>query len=145
MSYQKQIADAVVTALQGVTGAPSTVEYRRSDVRLPRDALPLMIVTGGFQRPTERAFGGTIFKDYGFQVTVYRECLGDLTGGIDSNALLFQNAKQALDLPTLAGLSSFVRDVDLVEDRDWEPLELNGGIEKSAFGLLVRTNEPTNG
>lgn len=145
MSFQKSIADAVVTILSGVTGAPSTVEHRKEDVMQSRESPPAVYVVAGFRRPTGRAFDGTIFFDNGFQVSIYQEFTGDLTTGIDTNPLFVQRAKQALDLATLSGLSTLVRDVDLVEDDTWERQKFREGGEVSRFGLLVRTNEPQNG
>ncbi len=145
MSYQKQIADAIVTALQAVSGAPATVEYRKADVVHKFETLPVCIVTAGFRRPTGRAFEGTVFYDNGFQVAVYRDCRGDVSTATDLNPLFVQTAKQALDLPTLSGLSALVRDVDLVEDQAWEAQAFKDGVEVSRFGLLIRTNEPQNG
>jgi hypothetical protein len=145
VSYQKQIADAIVTVLGGVTGAPALVQHRKEDALQPREANSAVIVTAGFRRPVGRAFGGTIFFDNGFQVAIYQEFTGDLTTGIDTNPLYVQRAKQALDLDTLSGLATLVRDVDLVDDETWERQPFRNGGEVSRFGLLVRTNEPQNG
>lgn len=144
-SYQKQIADALVTSLAAVSGATATVEYRKADVVTPRDAYPLTLVTPGFQRPAGRAFEQVIHKEYGFQVSIYRETSGDLTAGIDTNPTYIQAAKQACDVASLTG-APVVWDVDLVDDPDaWERQEFVKGVEVSRFGLLVRTTEPQNG
>lgn len=144
MSAQKQIADALVTILQGVSGAPSLVEYRKRDALHPNEANTAVLVTAGYQRMTGRAFEGTVFKDYGFQVSVYRDCLGDVSSALDTNPSYVEKAKQAIDLPTLSGLTSLVRDVELVQDAAWEN-QFEHGTEASRFGVLVRTNEPQNG
>lgn len=145
VSYRKQIADAIVDVLDGLSGAPALVEYRKDDVLWPDEANAAVIVTGGFERVTDRAFEGTVFKDYGFQIAVYRESGGAMSSNMDTNPAYVERAKQALDTTSLAGVT-VVRDVDLVENPEaWERQPFRDGVEVSRFGLLVRTNEPQNG
>ena len=144
MSYQEQIADAIVTVLGALSGAPALVEYRKQDALHPGDSNEAVIVSAGYQRMTGRAFEGTVYKDYGFQVSVYRTFLGDLTADVDTNPAYVQLAKQALDLPALSGVP-VVFDVELVQDAAWENNQFPTGSEVSRFGVLVRTAEPQNG
>jgi hypothetical protein len=143
-SYAASIGSAVASVLSGLGGAPPIVEFRKADVLHPREGNNAAIVTVRRIGPDGRAFEGTILKNYGVQVAVYRDCQGDVSTGTDINPSFVQAAKQALDLASLSGVSA-VWDVDLVEDDAWEPLEFKNGVEKSVFGLLVRTSEPQNG
>lgn len=145
MSTQKNIADAMVTALAALSGAPSIVEYRKKDGLYPEEGNSAIILTAGFQRPTGYVFGDGVTKGYGYQISVYRESQGETTSNIDVNPTLVELAKRALDATSLSGVST-VWSVDIVDDPEaWERQPFRDGCEVSRFGVLVKTCEPRNG
>ena len=149
-SYAKQIGDGIVAVIQGLSGAPSTVQYRKEDALLSREEITAtdgaVIVSVGRERPTGRTFGTTIFKEYTGRVTYYRKPTipGGIATDLDTNPLFLLQMKQALDGTSLTG-ASVVWSVDIIEHSEWEEQAIGQGAEVSTFGLLIKTNEPTNG
>lgn len=143
-SYAVPIAQAFGAVIVAVPGSPSLVEVRAIAAAHPRDPVEGVFIAPARERKTGRAFGGSVYKEYDFVVTILRQRQGDVTTGIDANPALILAIKQAVDRPTLAGVPQ-VWDVDLVDNAEWENKAFGQGYEMSQFGLLARTIEPQNG
>ncbi len=129
-SLAKDIADAVVTVLGSVSGAPATIQVRKEGTVGPRITKPIVVVNVEDERVVGRAFGGVILKEYKVVVSIFRINAGNIASD--------------LDLSPLAGVSA-VYDVDLADNPEWEHQKFSEGAEVSRFGLLYHTSEPRNG
>ena len=147
-SYAKQIGDAIVTVIQGLSGAPSLVQLRKENVLLSREEITevdgAVIVAVGLETPVNITTGGTIFKEYIARVMYARKNPGKVATELDTNPAFVLRMKQALDITSLAGVP-VVWSVDLIEAEEWEEDEFGKAAEVSTFGLKVHTNEPRNG
>lgn len=143
-SYAKSIADALVTTISGIVGAPELVKQRKDNTLMGRETPPGVIVSIGDERKVGRTFEGTIFKEYEIIVGIYRTCLADVSTNLDLTPEFILKVKQALDVGTIASVP-VVWDVDLVDNPEWEHQPFGQGWEVSRFGLLVKTAEPRNG
>lgn len=143
-SYAKQIADAVVGVIQGVQGAPATVQYRKANSLYAKEQKPAVIVSIEDETKLGRAFEGTIHKQYKVVIGIYRLCLADIASDLDLSPQFILRVKQALDRASLTGVT-VAWDVDLVDNPEWENQPFGNGMEVSMFGLLVTTTEPQNG
>lgn len=134
----------MTTAISGLSGAPTLVEVRKSDVLHPGDSKTAAIIVPQHTAKTVQTTGGSVVKAYTFWVSIYRETQGDVSTGTDTNPALVLLAKQALDVDTLSGASTVFMGV-LVDDSSWENQEFAEGVEKSMFGVMYLSCEPRNG
>ena len=150
MSQVKQQADALVATIQGVSGAPALVEWRKTDVLHPHrddgaggDPDDAVIITGGDIVPNGRAFEGSLGYDYVWQITVYRRETPNVTVTTDTEASLVERIKQAIAVTTLAGAPA-VWDFEVTPHGEWGVPSFRDGVEVNRFGLLYRTWELQN-
>jgi len=148
-SYRKQIADALVTVISGITGAPSLVVYRDTDVVHPTtDTTPCAIVTAGGADPVGPHVSGAgttvdmgyVRRVYEYGVSIYRDNIGTNQSNLDVNATFIELCQKALDGVSLSGVAS-VDQVDIVRNGAWEDMPFKNGVEKSIFGILVYNSE----
>lgn len=140
-SVFKPIADAVVSVLSGLSGAP-TVQLRKTDALFGRDNPPMVIVTMGDERVTNELSGagtptdlGDVRKSYQIGITIYRDCRADIDSNLTLNPDFILLAKQALNKNTLVGVSA-VRDTKLVDHPEWENQPFGKSFEVSTFGVV---------
>lgn len=146
-SYAVPIANAIATAITGVSGAPTVAVRKQDALHASELTSAYCIVSVEREAAESRAFEGSILKQYWLIVSLYRKLaptVGDIGSNLDSNPALVLSIKQACDLTALSGVS-VVYDVDLVDAAEWEQQPFGVGVEVSRFGLVVRTSEPRNG
>jgi len=150
VSQAKQQADAMVAAIQGISGAPGLIEWRKTDVLHPRrddgsggDPDEAVILTGGGRTPNGRAFGNSVGYEYVWQVTVYGRETPDVKVEDDVRLSFVERVVQALAVTTLAGAPA-VWDFEVTPRGDWGVPSFRNGVEVTRFGLLYRTWESQN-
>lgn len=145
MSVHKSIADAVKTAIEGLTGEPP-VTVRAHSWYVEGDPIPLLIVTMLGERGTPNHPEGES-REYEILVTAIYSQEFLLTTGIDDGRAWRETIrKRLIPDPTVAvgsilsGVSS-VWNVDAVD----LPIESEGlfsaGYEESRLGLVYYTSE----
>ena len=146
-SQVKLIADAMVTLITGVTGVPSTIEWRKTDVVHPKredgtgDPDDMVIVTHQGLDSGARTFGDCVFYEYLWRVSVYGRTTGDVDG-TDTRPTLAENIRKALSVETLSGTSVF--DYEVSPGVTWQASNFRDGQEVSWFEVLYRTSEAVN-
>lgn len=145
MTQVKTIADAIVDIIQALAGAPSTVEWRKTEVwhPYPDDPETGIVITAGPEKPTTRFTGRGVVMEYPFQVSYFKSTTPDVAAD-DVNPAFFQLVKNALGVTALSGADR-VWDFELAERSEWESVPFRDGTEVSRFGVLYRTSEPSNG
>ncbi len=136
----KLIADAIVTLIQGVSGTPSLVEWRKTDVFHPLRGDPAtgVIVSGGPEAWAGRVFETSVFKEYPFQISYYKPTTPDVPGD-NTQPQFWQDMVTALSVTTLPG--TLVWDYEIATRSEWENQPFTQGTEVSRGGVLYRTNE----
>lgn len=138
----KLIADAIVTIIQGVSGAPSLVEWRKTDVFFPNkpsgDPSTGVIVSGGPESWEGRVFEASVNKSYPWQISYYKPVAPPVPGD-NTNPQFWQDMITALSVTTLIGTK--VWDYEIATRSEWENQPFAQGIEVSRGGVLYRTNE----
>lgn len=141
-STSKLIADKIVSTIQGVAGAPSLVQWRKTEVFYPNktggDPSTGIIVSEGTDRIIRRHFGQCADHEYAYQVAYFKPTTPLVTGD-DTNPAFFTLVKTALSVTSFAGTP--VWDFDLAERSEWENQPFSDGVEVSRCGVIYRTNE----
>ena len=152
-AYFLRIANAVKSALAGISGAPSTIVVREEDGVKPRDSYPIVIITLGEEGldPQLDVTGGTTADDQGdigvtypIGVSIYREKFGNTTAD-DTNLSYVQRAQQVLGRARPFGEVPTVYRGELVRNSAWEGQEHAKGIEVSRFAVIFHNAEPRCG
>jgi hypothetical protein len=146
-STHKAIADAVVSVLEGVSGAPDTVEFRKTDALFGGETKPAVIVTLGEANEMMAVSGagtatdqGDLIKEYWIKVSIYRTCLADITNDLALSPDYVHAAQQALNKTTLSGVSAVVG-TKLVRHDAWEHQPFGEAHEKSEFHMIFLASE----
>lgn len=141
-STSKLIADKIVAAIQAISGAPSLVEWRKTEAFFPNkpggDPNTGIIVSGGTDTIFRRNMGPSADHEYKFQVAYFKSTTPDVTAD-DVNPELFESIKTVLSVTTFSGTP--VWDFELVASSEWEKQPFAKGVEVSRLGVLYRTNE----
>jgi hypothetical protein len=148
-SYQGTIAGVIKTTLDGVAGAPTLREVRKTDVLHPVDGKSAAIIVPESAEPITQTTGGgsdgaTTIMRYVFGISLYSETRGDVSTGTDTNPAFVQLAKQALNVNTLAGAGT-VYEGQIVTNDAWEKQAYKDGVEKTYFRMMYLSAEPKNG
>lgn len=146
MAVLNDIAEAVVTVLAGLPGAPTLIEFRETDVLHAREmtaGVDAAIVTSGTQTVLGYTFEGGKWVNYPIRISVYRRKLGDVSTGKTLNPDFEDAAKAALDRPTLAGAPT-VFGCTLEANDSWGKQGFGQGYEKSMFRIDFTSNESRN-
>ena len=136
----KLIADAIVALIRTVSGAPTLVEWRKTDVFHPTrgDGSTGVIVSGGPESWAGRVFETSVNKEYPFQISYYKPSTPSVPGD-NTQPQFWQDMVTALSVTTLSGTK--VWDYEIVTRSEWENQPFTQGIEVSRGGVLYRTNE----
>ena len=150
MSYAKTIADAVVTAIEGLASPPAAVVLRKTDNLLKTDAdFPLVVVTIAKEMSLAlQAFGdanslGSVVRAYQIGVTVYRRTAAEVQTDVDVLPSLTLAIEQLLNRGTLAGAST-VCNTELVPFSPFEDAAAKSGFEVSRCQVVFHSAEARN-
>ena len=152
-SFFTQIAEAVRTTLLSLSGGPSTVAVRETDVVTARDTYPLTIITMGDEDldarvdttgGTSDSDQGTIGVEYPIGVSIYREQLTTPTAD-DVNQQYIQLAQRALGRARPFSALTTVYEGILVRRAAWERQEFVKGVEVSRFAVIFHNAESRTG
>lgn len=140
------IAGAIVTLIRGVSGTPTLIEWRKTEVFYPAQTgrpgnanNTGIVVSGGIDRIIRYRFGQTNDHEYSFQVAYFQPTTPKVPGD-DLNPQLFTLIKTALKTTKLTGVP-VVWDFELAERTEWEKQPFAEGVMVSRCGVLYRTNE----
>lgn len=139
-------ANALQTIVAGVAGAPSLVVVRDTDAFHAGEG-SCVIITMGEEYEEKALSGAGTDTDQGDRLMAYQFGFSFYTGnlglnqtGIETRQDFITACQQAMNKKNLAGVPT-VYDTALVRRSAWEPESFKNGVEKSVWGLLVRSAE----
>lgn len=152
-SYIPPIANAVMSVISGLSGAPSFIQYREQDQIGSGDTRPCVIVTTDEEQlmPEVDVSGassntdlGDVGKIYPIGISIYSERLGDITTDPETRQDFVITVQHALNKNSLAGVPT-VWGTKLVRRDTWEHRAMKDGFEYSTFAILFYSAEPRLG
>lgn len=152
-SRAAQQSVSILAAISGLSGSPTLVAYRKTDVLAPKrdsstgDPDFAAILTGGERQQNGRAMGDgsgeSLGWDYYWQITIYDRFDPTQIAEDDGHPLFVERCIKALSTKTLAGCPE-VWDYEVTPYGTWGIASNREGVEANRFGLMYRTWEPTD-
>lgn len=142
-SYAIAIANAARNVIAALSGAPSVVEVRKTDVVHPREINTpfagviiylrtehVLMAVSGAGSDTDQ---GDLLKAYELGISIYGTTFGDIASDMDTHPNFALRVKQALNKKSLAGVPT-VYGTDLEDNAEWEDRrDFGDGNEVSRF------------